>query len=176
MSTGKDLVTVGKDAHAVYKAAKQIKKDLKAERKIAARDLADLKKKVEALQKGVEAIVIDPPGDMTGREFKAFLKESENVADALARDRSGEFDDEELLKFFAQALALRNKRRKLALAQHYDMTGLFTDDWVERITGQLKEAQRQIRLQLKARSLATLGIKSGILLVDVGAFAVKAMV
>lgn len=175
MSTAKDLATVGKDAKAVYEAAKQIKKDLKAEKKVAARDLASLKRKVEALQKGVAAILIEPPTDMTGREFRDFLKENEAILGARIRNQTGEFDDEERMKLTLQKLAVRNKRRKLVLAQHYDMTGLFPEDWVEDVTDQLKEAQRQIKRQLTARGLANVAIKSAILFVDLGVLAAKAM-
>ena len=174
MSLGKDLVNVGKDAREVYRAAKKLKKDVDAEGDIAQQEIDALTDKIKALTSSLAETVQSPPNGMTGREYKAFLKESVGIVGDRIKNQRQTLEYEELMKLYSQKITLENSMRTIILSELYDIRGVLPADWTQDLVEDVKAAHKEVKKRLKARGYARIGIRSAIFVVDLAVALAKA--
>ena len=147
MSVGNDLVTVAKDAQAVYKAAKKLKKDLKAEAKVAKKDIDNLK----ALHTKLKQVTKNLPDALTVAERKRLVANTKKLIDTRLKEQDATLDLPEREKLNTQSFVLNNQLLKLQIMQNFNVKELIDNDRLESIAGDIADAQRQIRKQMKAQ-------------------------
>ncbi len=170
MSVGEDLVTVAKDGKAVYDAAKKLKKDLKAEAKVAKGEV----EKLRAFAAKIKKVAKDLPDAMTVAERRAFIKATMATVNARIKRQQAAMDFEELAKLRAQAFTLENQLLKLELLATFDVRALVDPGELEKLISNIEEAQRQIKTQLKAQGAVRIGTRLAILAIDLGVLVAKA--
>lgn len=170
MSAGADLVTVAKDAREVYRAAKQIAKDLDAEADVAKGELDRLARYAKELR----AILDDLPSDMSKQERRRFIAATRATIEERLKHQDSVLDFEERLKLNAQLFTLENQELKLDLLDRFDVRSLLDPAALSKLQTEVKDAQRQIVKQIKARGYARVATRLAILSVDLGVLVAKA--
>lgn len=170
MSAGADLVAVAKDAREVYRAAKQIAKDLDAEADVAKKELDRLAQ----YAKEFLTILDDLPTDMSKQERRRFIAATRTTIEERLKHQNAVLDFEERLKLNAQLFSLENQELKLDLLDRFDVRSLLDPDAVAKLQAEVKDAQRQIVKQIKARGYTRVATRLAILSVDLGVLVAKA--
>jgi hypothetical protein len=168
--TGDDLIQVAKDAREVYRAAKQISEDLKAEEKVAAADMKTLRQTYDRL----EEILEDLPTEMTRAERRRYIAATKALIEERLKRQDVANDFEERLKLNAQLFTLENQAIKLDLMDQFDVRALVKGAPLDKLINEVAAAQEQIRRQLTARGYARVGAKAAILAIDLGVLVAKA--
>lgn len=167
MSTGQDLVNVAKDAQDIYKTAKQLKKDLAKEDKVAQGEIEKLK----SFNKKMLDLVKDLPDQTNKADGIEFIE----LSIAALTDR---IDDEEDLGELAnlkdQRADLNDLKLKVKLQGHLDVRNLIHQNDLDRLLKAVRNAQRAVKSQVKVAGFTKLALKSGVLLIDVGVLVAKA--
>lgn len=169
MSVGEDLVTVATDAREVYRAAKQIGKDLEDEDEIAQKDAKAFLDYAERLR----AIVKDLPSDMSKAERRQFVSATKATIQERLKHQDAALDFEERLRLNAQLFTLENQELKVDLLDRFDVRHLVDAEALEKLRLDLEDARKQIRKRLKARGYVRVAIRLAILAVDLGVLIAK---
>jgi hypothetical protein len=170
MSVGGDLVTVAKDAREVYRAAKQIAKDLDTEANVAQKELNRLARYAEEFR----AILDDLPTEMSKQERRRFIAATRATIEERLKHQDTILDFEERLKLNAQLFTLENQELKLDLLDHFDVRSLLDPGALAKLQADVRDAQKQIVKQIKARGYARVAARLAILSVDLGVLVAKA--
>lgn len=170
MSTGSDLVNVAKDARDVYRTAKQIGKDLDAEASVAKDEVDQLADYAAELT----AVLADLPSDMSKQERRRFIAATRATVEERLKRQDVVLDFEERLKLNAQLFTLENQEVKLDLLDRFDVRSLLDPTALAKLQLEVKDAQRQIVKQIKARGYVRVATKLAILSIDLGVLVAKA--
>jgi hypothetical protein len=174
MSTGQDLVDVAKQAHDIYKTAKQLRKDLENEEEVSKIEIDKLKK----LNTNMLNLMQNLPDHVDIVDSRSFIKANIETIDARIKQQKIPVNFSELAKLKAQRFSLENLDLKLALLGHLDVKSLIdqkANGEFDKLLDEVKDAQKEIGNKMKTAGYTKLAIKSAILAIDLGVLVASAM-
>ncbi len=170
MVEASEVVDVLKDARAVYKAAKQIGKDLDAEEKVAAADM----KKLRDLNAKLQKVAADLPDAMTISERRAMVSATRALLKDRRRRQKYPQDLAKMAELDGQLFELTNAELRLRLLEHFDPRRSAPGESLGVLLEDVAEVHGQIRSQLRARGYVRFGVRVSIFAANLGLLIAKA--